>query len=79
MILCHKSIDKIKHMRYSSLHRNKTNKKANKMSLKQLETLLEKNVTSTWERLRGSDELLSFIERREQALALADTEDFSEL
>lgn len=49
------------------------------MSLKQLETLLEKNVTSTWERLRGSDELLSFIARREQALALVEVEDFSEL
>ena len=49
------------------------------MSLKQLETLIEKNITSSWERLRGSDELLSFIERREQALALVEVEDFSDL
>ena len=49
------------------------------MSLTQLESILEKNVTSTWERLRGSDELLSFIERREQALALVDTDEFAEI
>lgn len=49
------------------------------MSLTQLETILENNVTSTWERLRGSEELLSFIERREQALALVEADDLYDL
>lgn len=49
------------------------------MSLKQIETVLENNAISTWDRLRGSDELLGFIARREQALALAEVDDVTEL
>lgn len=49
------------------------------MSLKQIETVLENNAISTWERLRGSEELTSFISRREQALALVEADDSFDL
>ncbi|HUH56949.1 MAG TPA: hypothetical protein VL020_00320 [Pseudomonadales bacterium] len=49
------------------------------MSLKEIEKVLENNAAASWERLRGSDELLGFISRREQALEFVEVEDFAEL
>ena len=45
------------------------------MSLHQIENLLSSQVTSTWDRLRGSDELNTFISRREAALELVETDE----